>query len=328
MTCCANRVLFVPAMLAGLAAAANAQGSDPLAGVGPGVDDPVESFGRTVKPEPAERRPQSPEPEAPATEEAPSPLSLALAVDWTTAYYAYGFRQEDRGFILQPSAELGWSLAQREGFSLGLFAGVWNSFHDRRTGTDPADRNDVAAWYECDLYGGVGLASGRWSLRASYGFYISPSDAFDTIQQINLDLALDDSGWLGPVRLQPAVYVLIETGSNTNDGVGDRGVHVQPSLTPAFALAQTERGPVELSLPLKLGLSLSDFYQDETGDDQAVGYGSVGVRVSLPLPMPEGAGAWSLSAGLTAVLLNSHTRAFNEGKASELVGTVGVSAKF
>lgn len=115
---------------------------------------------------------QDPHSEAtqPAAEAA---MNASIGVDLTTAYYFRGLRQEDRGFIVQPYFTVGMDAFSGEGWSSNLSLGVWNSFHDRATGSDSPD-DTISKWYEADFLIGPSVTLGRWTLGAQYVWYTSP----------------------------------------------------------------------------------------------------------------------------------------------------------
>jgi hypothetical protein len=216
-------------------------------------------------------------------------IHFKIAVDYTTAYYFRGFRQEDRGFIIQPAGELGVDLIGNEGFSLGMFAGIWNSFHDRATGA--AENEDIVdAWYEADSYVGVGGSAGNLGCSLTYLAYTSPNDAFETIDEVDVSLTYDDSAWWGEsgFTLTPSLAFAVEVGSDYTDGAdSERGLYLQPGITPAFSVADVPAlGEVSLSFPVTVGVSLDDYYEDATGEDQSFEFLSVSSKASFALPVP------------------------------------------
>jgi hypothetical protein len=72
----------------------------------------------------AQTTPPAATPAAPATEEKPAAapkgpntgrLSISAGVDWTTAYFFRGIRQETEDLILQPYGELSFKLVDQAG---------------------------------------------------------------------------------------------------------------------------------------------------------------------------------------------------------------------
>lgn len=254
-----------------------------------------------------------------------SAISVQLNLDFTSAYFYRGIRQQDKGMIVQPAARLTTRLVDNKGFKLDGFVGVWNSF-----GPNGGSRTDdlVQDWYEADLYAGFTATSSKLSFTTSYTFLTSPSDAFETVQELGFTLALDDSEWLKAWSLKPYATVAIETGADASDGAdSDTGVYMELGVAPGFSF-DINKTPVTLTFPASVGLSLSDYYQDAGGDDDTFGFAQVGARASIPLGDPGRFGAWTLNAGVSVLFLGDHTKAFNNGDDTEVIGTVGLQWNF
>lgn len=322
------------ALSAGSLAAAQSElpadaGVDELAAFGPKGDDPDEEFGAR------QRKPA--EPEAPAEEAAPAAaeekrIHFRFAADWTSAYYFRGIRQEDDGFIFQPSAELSFDLASWEGGSFKAFFGTWNSFHDEETGVPQGEESDFSdTWYEADLYGGVAVTLGNFGFSALYTTYTSPSDAWETIDEVILGASYDDSSLWGEsgFALNPSLTFAIETSADYADGADtQRGIYLQPGLSPGFSATLPLLQEVDFAFPIVVGLSLDDYYEDSTGEDNAFGYVSVGGKMTFGLPIPSSFGDWKLSLGVYGLFLGDTTKEFNDDDETEVIGSVGISIEF
>ncbi|MFA6044915.1 MAG: hypothetical protein WC718_08015 [Phycisphaerales bacterium] len=254
-----------------------------------------------------------------------SSLSVQLNLDFTNAYFYRGIRQQDRGLLVQPAARLTTRLVDDDDFRLDGFLGTWNSFGPN-SGTQTSDF--IEDWYESDLYGGFTLTRGNLSLTTSYTFLTSPSDAFQTVQELGFTLALDDSEWLKQWALKPYATLALETGSNGSDSPDlDNGVYLEIGIAPgcSFDIGESQ---VTLTFPASVGLSLSNYYQDAGGNDDTFGFAQVGAKASLPLGEPGRFGAWTLNAGVSALFLGDHTKAFNKGEDTEVIGTLGLQCSF
>lgn len=254
-----------------------------------------------------------------------SAISVQLNVDFTNAYFYRGIRQQDKGLIVQPAARVSASLVDQPDFKLDGFVGAWNSF-----GPNAGARSGslVEDWYESDLYAGVTLAGGPLALTTSYTFLTSPSDAFQTVEELGFTLALDDSRWLKAWALKPYATLAIETGSNGSDGPDLRnGTYLELGIAPGFSF-DVGTTPITFTLPVSVGLSLSDYYQDADGRDDGFGFAQLGVKMSIPLGEPGRLGAWALNAGVSALFLGDHAREFNRGDRTEVIGTVGLQWSF
>lgn len=256
-----------------------------------------------------------------------NPFSLQLNLDYTTAYFYRGILQEDTGFILQPAAKLTVNLYEKNDLKIDGLLGVWNSFHGQKTGAQShSDFTDY--WYEADLVAGFTLTKGKVSLTGTYSFLTSPSDAFETVQELNFTLAYDDSDLLGKWAIYPYVLFGIETGADGSDGANTQpGTYLELGVAPGFSI-DVGKAPVAISFPMSVGLSLHDYYQDAAGNDDTFGFVQVGVKASVPLPFTERYGKWTLNAGVSAIFLGDHTAQFNGGDRKQLVGSVGLQLNF
>lgn len=263
------------------------------------------------------------EPEAPteADVSGDSPVSLELGLDVTTAYFYHGFNQEDGGLIVQPSATLTLRLFENDDLLLEGSLGTWSSLHSQKTGA--ASRSDLGEWwYEADVSGGLSVSTGPVRFSATYCLFASPSDAFATLQELDLSVEFDDSEHLGAWALFPSLLIGIETDGQAADG-DELGTYAQVGISPGFSFDAGET-EVELAFPLGVGVSLSQYYQNEDGDDEFFGYAKAGVTAAVPL----GDSGCIASAGVSVLLLGDHAAEFNNGTDAQVIGTLGLRWSF
>jgi hypothetical protein len=254
-----------------------------------------------------------------------SAISVQLNLDFTNAYFYRGIRQQDKGLIVQPAARLTTRLVDDADFKLDGFIGTWNSFGPN-AGTQTGAL--VEDWYESDLYAGFTLTHGKLSLTTSYTFLTSPSDAFQSVQELGFTLTLDDSEWMKAWALKPYATLAIETGSNCSDSPElDNGVYLELGIAPGFSF-DVGQTPITLTFPASVGLSLTNYYQDSGGEDDTFGFAQFGAKASIPLGEPGRFGAWTLNAGVSLLYLGDHTKAFNNGTDTEVIGTIGLQWNF
>jgi hypothetical protein len=258
-----------------------------------------------------------------AVEVAESRFHIALGVDYTTAYFSRGYRFEDSGWIAQPYAELTLDVFRFEQATGTLLLGTWNSFHGQATDAGTSD-SFRKTWYESDVYAGAGLNLGNVALEGRYYIETSPSDAWDTIEEVSVSVAYDDSEWLGAWSLQPTAVLYVETGSNAIDGQR-KGTHLQLGVSPGFTVEEGALQDVAISFPVAVGLSLSNYYEGLNGENDFFGYLSVGAIASVPLGLDESWGGWTLSVGVQGLFLGDATSTFNDDDHAEVIGTLGVS---
>jgi hypothetical protein len=255
-------------------------------------------------------------------------ISLGAGTDFATAYYFRGIIQEDEGFIAQPYADATFNLYDKgEGFnSLGVTLGIWNSFHDEQTGA----AGDPKSWYEADLYGGITLGFlDFFELSSTYTAYTSPNGAFTDVHELALGLSFDDSKFLGAFALSPYLALAFEIDGQA-DGGSNEGVYLELGIEPGFTLGEGGSYPVAVSFPLKVGLSLDDYYEDpNTGSDETFGYFDGGIAVSTPLAfIPESFGSWEVSAAGHFLALGDSLETINGGDNFEAIGIFGISLSY
>lgn len=259
---------------------------------------------------------------------APAIVSGSLGVTLTNEYVFRGIPQEDRGVIAQPWVELGFLLHDGADGDLVrdvvLTAGIWNSLHDGPTG------GAGGIWYETDVYAGLSVGLGqRWTVGAIYTVYDSPNGTFRTVEELGASIALDDSDLWLPVALQPSLLLSFEVDGQADAGRG-LGICAELGLEPRLALGGTDDFVVELIAPLKIGLSVRDYYElPAGGGDKAFGYFQAGLVLSATLPGLPGPGRpWTAEMGMHYLVLGDSNEVRNSGDASELLATFTLGTSF
>ena len=264
-------------------------------------------------------------------------VSFEAGVDFTNAYFFRGAVQEDQGFIGQPWAEMKIDLYDGSGVltDFTLTFGIWNSIQDRATGHNR--QNSLGSWYESDLYFTFGIGLGEaWGLGVTYIAYSSPNDAFRTIHEVMFKIAFNDhASWEaagvkapGFTGFQPTLTFAIEA-ENTAFGT-DQGSYFEIGVNPGFTtFAEFGGKPVSLSFPMALGISLDNYYNDGTGDDN-FGFIDAGIVATWPISfISPDYGAWEVAAGIHFLFLTSgNLEAANSGEDFELIGTFGFSMAY
>jgi uncharacterized protein (TIGR02001 family) len=272
---------------------------------------------------------QTAAPAAPAAEAKPNTgrISLAGGVDWTTDYYFRGILQEDKRWIFQPYGEITFKLIEGTPAlgNVGLTVGTWNSLHGGPTGVD-GNNADPDLWYESDFYTKVSWTFLEdFTSAVIYTAYMSPNDRFGTVQELALGLGYNDSKLLGPFALNPSLLLAFEMKGQADAGA-HRGVYLQAGITPGYTFNANGTYPVTLTVPLLVGLSLSEYYEFGTGDDSTFGFFQGGLGVAVPLAfIPASFGTWTVKGGITFLHLGDNLKAINNRDRTELIGTVGIA---
>jgi hypothetical protein len=250
-------------------------------------------------------------------------VSLDAGFEIVSEYWFRGIFQENKGVIVQPYAEIGFSWPQ-VAESIGIddvytYVGSWASLHSKNTGT--AGNPGHGSFYEYDFYAGIGVVIANFDVYLEYVNYMSPNNAFAGVEELILGVGYDDSELWGDFlgggfALNPYAYIAF----GIDDKAGDDTVYLELGLAPEFVLVESEEIPVTLTIPVALGLGLNNWYIDEDGDDNTFGFFSIGAIVSVPVTfIPAEYGSWTASAGLTVLFLNDAQ--FENGAGSNISNT-------
>ena len=83
-------------------------------------------------------------------------------------------------------------------------------------------------------------------------------------------------------------------------------------------------GVATVAVPVKLGLSLKDYYES-SGNDNGFGFVDVGVLFTVPFSgVPSQFGAWNLHGGVNVLGFGDTTKSFNNGDGSQVIGSIGI----
>ncbi|HEV2293891.1 MAG TPA: hypothetical protein VGR35_08535 [Tepidisphaeraceae bacterium] len=251
-------------------------------------------------------------------------ISLTGGVDFATHYFFRGYLQEDQDLIAQPYLNVYFNLMEEGDTTLTAYIGTWNSFHGEKTG---ADEGSFGAWYEADFVGGVDLGlGGGFTLGAIYTVYAYPNGAFDTIEEVGLKLSYDDTDkWGLPFALNPFLGVYFET----DDQNGSEDTYLEFGIAPTvYTFDENSNQPIAVAVPITIGTSIDDYYFDDEGDEEFLGYGSIGLAASMPLGSGN-YGDWTLNASVTWLQLFAEgLESANNDDDNEIIGKIGVSFSY
>ena len=250
----------------------------------------------------------------------PGAITVSGALDFTNAYLFRGIKQESDGLIMQPYLDLGVTLYTGEGSlkTFGINVGTWNSLHGfNDSGTDNPRNHKL--WYESDFYTTLAFGlTGGVSAGVTYTAYTSPNDGFTTVKEVSFKIGVDDSMQLGKFSLKPYGIIAAEMDTSTHTGQADGGLeagtYVELGIAPSYAWPR-----FSVSMPVKVGLSLSNYYEDPiSNDDSTFGFGSAAGIITYPLSAkPTKYGSWNVHGGVEYQRLGSATQTFlNEFKDS------------
>jgi hypothetical protein len=252
-------------------------------------------------------------------------LTFTGGFDVPTIYYFRGIRQEVKPSItLWPYGDIGLALFSGDGGvkRVGVNFGVWNSL---QTGSSGSKGPSARLHYQEDFYttlalgfgGGVGLAT-------TFTAHTSPNGMFNTIQEISIKMTKTHMG-------NPYGFVAFELSDKGQaDNGTKKGTYLELGAGPSWALMKN--GPT-LAIPVKVGLSLKDYYQSGTVDNK-FGFFDVGGLLTVPLKgVPSRFGSWNVHGGADVLVFGATTKLLNvnaagEEKKSQVVGLVGIGLRY
>lgn len=249
------------------------------------------------------------------------PNSGALTIngifDTPSVYVFRGLVQErEPSLTLLPSLDVGIAIASGDGLfkRVAVNAGWWNSYHTGSSGTaGPSDlshyEEDVYAMLDFGFGGGLGISAG-------YRARTSPNRMFGTINEAQV--RIDSSS-----RFRPYGFLAFELGEESSDGGVNKGSYAELGIGPAFPLG----GRLTLTIPVKVGLSLANYYEFQ-GEDSAFGFLDVGGLVTMPLGNGGKYGRWNVHGGADFFALGETAKEFNQGEGTKFVLLVGVGVTY
>jgi hypothetical protein len=113
--------------------------------------------------------------------------------------------------------------------------------------------------------------------------------------------------------------------SGQADGGSSEGTYLELGAGPAFPLKAN--GPT-LTIPIKFGFSLSDYYESG-GEDHKFGFFDIGAQIAIPFTsVPSNYGTWNVHGGVDFLALGDTTKALNDDSSSKVVGLIGIGVSY
>ena len=253
----------------------------------------------------------------------PGNMTITGAMDFSNAYFFRGIPQDDTGVVMFPAADLGFGLhsGDRAMKSVGVNVGLWNAL---TTGDAGLDGPSGKLWYESDFYTTLALGFGaRTSLGVTYTAYTSPNSSFGTVQEVSFKFAVDDTGAFGLTGIKPYALLAQELDGQA-DGSGEEGTYLELGAVPSAPLSKK----MTLSVPLRLGLGLNDYYETATGGNDTFGFFSVAGLITVPLSsMPTKFGSWNVHGSVEYLKLGERN-ADVYGHSSTVIGSIGIGLSY
>lgn len=240
---------------------------------------------------------------------APKPVTLTTGLDFTSAYFFRGIRQESGGAIGQPYVDVGVTATPW----LSLNFGNWDSIHS--TG-------DAGNFYEADYYAAATFTTGKVKPGVLYTSYTSPADRFKTVHELAGVVTFDDSGTAFP--LSPKAILAFELSDGQADAGENKGIYLELGVKPGIKLAPK----ATLYVPVKLAMSLKDYYEDSligsSGSGDTFGFFSSGLQLSVPAVSGK-SGSLEVHGGFDILWLGDNLKLLNEDDRVKPIATIGLT---
>jgi hypothetical protein len=246
------------------------------------------------------------------------PVTITAGVDFPSVYFFRGIRQEaDPQLTTFAAGDVGVSLFSGDGAlkSANINFGVWNSLH---TGTSGTQTPDKGSHYEEDFYASLSLSfGGGITVTPTFTAYTSPNSSFGTVQELSFKLAHAS-------KFAPYGLVATELKGQA-DGGANKGTYAEFGVAPSWPIGGS---PVTFAIPVKVGLSLKDYYELD-GSDNKFGYVDGGILLTVPFTrIPSQFGSWNVHGGVNFLGFGDTTKAFNNGDAGQVVVSGGIGMSY
>jgi len=278
-------------------------------------------------------------------------IKLRVGGDLSSARFYRGIGQENQGLVLSLFADA--SIVFYEDNSSGIFDfasvdfGISTHHYSGPSGGKRANSNEKLV--EIDGYGGITVGfMDRWALSAYPRQRVAigkATPAFDgDVHSFDLILRYDDASEAFDWKLSPYFVMSFEYEGQSDlisksDNRNSLSVYFEAGVRPQFELFRWNNRPVHLTVPVTMGLSIRDYYQDPfTKDDDLFGFLEVGLELSGTL-LQKGMSGTSRTldirwmAGLYFLYLGDNAAAISErngtsGDALNVVGKIGISINY
>jgi len=258
----------------------------------------------------------------------PMPALAQVAVtgglDVVNQYNFRGIRQNSDGVSIWPYVDFGFTPFMGDGNlkTVGVNVGTWNAFNSQIDGFTNLDGETTSnKWYESDLYATVSFGFGAPALAVTYTSYTSPANLFSHVKELAFRVSADDTAALGRAALKPYALIAFELGTKPGlgqaDGGPEAGRYVELGVAPGFSGARAS-----FALPVKLGLSVGDYYELD-GEDHKFGFFSVAGLVTIPM-----GSQFNVHGSVEFQALGETTEALNGDDASQVIGSIGLGFAF
>ncbi len=156
----------------------------------------------------------------------------------------------------------------------------------------------------------------------TYTAYTSPNSVFNTVREVSFKFALDDSAALGRAATKPYVLFAHELDGQADGGV-EEGTYFEVGAAPGFPV-----GRWTVSVPLRAGFSLGNYYEGVLGDEtlRVLQRRAVSSR-SRCRACRRRVGSWNIHGGVEYVRLGDRNAEIL-GDTSKVIGSIGIGLSY
>ncbi len=279
-------------------------------------------------------------------------LSIDAGVDMVSSLFYRGIARENESIILQPWADVDMRIWGGPDFKDHIFNSFHIHFGFRSTHISEHDTPIMLGqdedWFEFAWRGGISIhALDRFIAGFEYENIESIRTSFRDVHQFNLFVKYDDSDPSFSWSLQPYVLFSFEYEKQSDGGylsaaaaVDPRfgeGIYMEVGIRPGFDLLQIGTTTIRMEVPVAIGLSLSDYFEDRNADDSLFGFLDIGCELSIPLGVmatDDGRGfRWSLELGVHFLFLSDSLQDLSKGAGVggdevEIIGRIGIRVNY
>jgi hypothetical protein len=243
---------------------------------------------------------------AQATDPNPGAITLTTGIDIPSVYYFRGIRQEaDPKVTMWPYGDVGIALFSGKGGlkSAAVNFGVWNSLHTGSTGSAGPSKQ---IHYEEDFYSTLTLGFTGLNFGLTYTAYTYPNQGAAPVKEVSVKAASTS-------KYAPYGQIAFEISGQADAGL-NKGTYLELGAGPSWPLGG---GKATFAVPVKVGMSLKDYYET-AGKDNKFGFFDLGGLVTVPLSgIPSTYGAWNVHFGADYLRLGDGAVAIGLGTAGK-----------
>lgn len=260
-----------------------------------------------------------------------NPLTVSAGVDLQTKYIFRGFTTTAQGLILQPYAQLSYTVYDKNDLTIAPYIGTWNNITSHPYAIKDGHTNNWRWWSETDLDAGVTSTYKNFTVGLNYIYYFYPNGSIGEDQEMGLTVGYDDSDFWQNHRVLPNIVTALNPHvayyhEIKNTG-GPNGGYLELGAEPTFKSFNVGKFSVTVSTPIVFGLTTDRYYTTNNGSTDTFGYFEAGLKASVPLNgLP---GNCTLVGEVDYWHLNAdNIRNLDSGKSDDVSARVGLSFKF